>query len=138
VAGTAKLTERDRAVLEHVRRHRITTARVVKELFCGGSENASKKLLQRLKDYLVSEPLYGKAVYYRMSPAAAKLVAAPPEIADPLGPQALPEALGILMFCCRGKTRRWRYNNSEFGEDFPELKDDLAGRRYHLNYYLDL
>jgi hypothetical protein len=126
-----------RKLLELLRRLRIITAALISACICGGSENASKKLILRSRDYVASDPLGTKTVYYRLTPAGAKLIGAPEEIARPLGPQALVKALGILGFCCSGSASRERYTRLEFIEDFPELVKELLGKDYHTDFFLD-
>jgi hypothetical protein len=91
----------------------------------------------RLRNLIASEPLGPKGVAYRTTPPGAKSVGAPEEISRPLGPQALPKALGILGFCCSGPVYRQRYTRPEFIEDFPELVQDLLGKDYHTDFFLD-
>jgi hypothetical protein len=130
------LTESPKALLELVRRHRITTSEINVSMICGGSESVGKKLILNLRDYIASDPLGPKSVYYRLTPAGAKLLGAPEEIARPLGPQALPKALGILGFCSSGKNRQ-RYLRHEFEKDFPDLAGELLAKDYHTDFYLD-
>jgi hypothetical protein len=131
------LTERDRALLDHMRRYRITIPDAVESVVCNGDENAAKKLVHRLNDYVASEPLGSREVYYRLTPAGAKFVAAPGEVSRPLGPQALPKAIGILAYCCLAEEKRQRYVRQEFMEDFPELVKSLLGKDFHTDYFLD-
>jgi hypothetical protein len=131
------LTERERTGLDLIRRHRAATAEILTAQVCSGSESAMKKMISRLRDYVASDPLGAKSVYYRLTPAGAKLLGAPEEIARPLGPQALPKALGVLDFCCGGSIPRQRYVRQEFAEDFPELTNDLLGKDYHTDFFLD-
>ena len=120
-----ELTERDRSILNHLRRYRLDTAKGLAKGFCDGSADAVKKIAQRLQDYIASEPLYGKTVYYRLTAGGARLVGAPEEAARPLGHQALPKAFGILAFCCHGPVKRERYTRAEFLEDLPELAEHV-------------
>jgi hypothetical protein len=123
-------------LFELLRRFRILTAALITALICGGSENAAKKLILRSRDYVASDPLGPKTVYYRFTPAGAKLIGAPEEIARPLGPQALPKMLGILGFCSAAPNRE-RYTRQEFIDDFPELAKYLLGKDYHTDFFLD-
>jgi hypothetical protein len=131
------ITERERTGLDHLRRYRASTPEIMMSQICDGSDSATKKLVARLRDYLASDPLGTKTVYYRLTPAGAKLLGAPEEISRPLGPQALPKALGILDFCCGGASARQRYTRQEFLEDFPELTKDLLGKDYHTDFFID-
>src|SRR5689334_6712181 len=108
------ITGKERAVLDLLRRYRATTPEVLTAKVCSGSDNAAKKMIARLRDYVASDPLGTKTVYYRLTPAGAKQLGAPEEISRPLGPQALPKALGILDFCCSGSDQRQRYTRQEF------------------------
>ena len=133
----SSLTDRDRAALEHLRRYRITTAKVLQKLYCDDTPNKVKKLVQRLGENIQAEQLYGKSVYYHLSPTGARLVGAPEEVSKPLGPQALPKAIGILYFCCMGEEPLFRYTRSEFADDFPELAESVMKREFYLDYYPD-
>jgi len=131
------LTERERAALDLIRRYRAVTFEVLCARICDGSESATKKLIARLREYIASDPLGTKTVYYRLTPAGAKLLGAPEEISRPLGPQALPKALGVLDFCCGGAEQRQRYTRQEFLDDIPDLSKDLLGKDYHSDFYID-
>jgi hypothetical protein len=124
-------------LLEQLRRQRITTPAIISARLCEGSENGTKKLISGSRDFVVSDPLGPKSVYYRLTPAGAKYIGAPEEIARPMGPQALPKALGILSFCCAGADQRERYTRQEFIDDFPELVKNLLGKDYHTDFFLD-
>jgi hypothetical protein len=126
-----------RRLLDFLRIFRIVTSYIVTWLICGGSESASKKLLARSRDLVASDPLGPKTVVYRPTPLGAKKIGIPEELGRPLGPQALVKALGILGFCCSGPVRRQRMTRLEFLEDFPELAEDLLGKDYHTDFYLD-
>src|SRR5262245_3568894 len=113
------ITERERSAMELLRRQRVATAEVITAHVCDNSESAAKKLIARLQPFIASDPLGPKTKYYRLTPAGAKHLGAPEEIARPLGPQALPKALGILDFCYGESTHRMRYTRQEFIDDFP-------------------
>jgi hypothetical protein len=129
------LTGRDREYLGFHRRYRISTPTINVEL-CGGSESAAKKLPLWLKEYIASEPL-GGSVYYRPTPAGARLMGIPDELGRPLGPQALPKALAIAGFCLGKTTQRSRYLRSEFIEDLPEISSELLSNDFHTDFFLD-
>jgi hypothetical protein len=131
------LTALDRAALDLIRRYRAVTFEVLCKRICDGSESATKKLIARLREYIASDPLGTKTVYYRLTPAGAKLLGAPEEISRPSGPQALPKSLGIVDFCCGGSELRQRYTRQEFLDDFPELTKDLLGKDYHTDFFVD-
>src|SRR3954468_10356408 len=127
----APLTDRTKAYLDFLCRHRISTAERNTAL-CGGSENVAKKLIATLDGYIASDPLGQKTRYYRLTPLGAKALGAPEEIARPLGPQALPRALGVLGFCTSAEQRQ-RYLRREFQADFPELAGSLLNKDYHTD-----
>ena len=131
------LTERDRSLLELLGRYRISTPSINITQISGGSESAAKKQISRLSDYIASDPLGTKSVYYRLTAAGAKLIGVPEELARPNGPQALPKNLGILGFCCTGAVKRTRYTRQEFQTVFPELAKDLLGKDYNTDFFLD-
>lgn len=135
MAGAITDTQRD--LYEHVRVYRSSTANIITEAVCGGSENLMKKLILRSRDHIASDKLGPKGVTYRFTPAGAKLVGAPEESARPQGPQAFIKNLGILGYCCGGPTKRRRYTRPEFMEDFSDISDDLIGKDYHTDFYLD-
>src|SRR5580658_798429 len=92
----ASTLDRRKALLEHLRRMRITTSGIITSEICGGSESASKKLILQSRDFVASDPLGPKTVIYRLTAAGAKSIGAPEEIARSLGSQALPKAVGLL------------------------------------------
>jgi hypothetical protein len=126
-----------KVLLGHLLRYRITTSGIIISEICNGSEGAAKKLIARSRDWVTSYPLGSKSVFYSMTPAGAKLIGAPEEIARQPGPQATPKALAIVDWCCSGSEKRRRYTRPEFQEDFPEMAKDLLGKDYHTDFFLD-
>src|SRR5262245_26657701 len=63
-----ELTESDLEVLELVRLYRAAPPSVLVKSVCHGSEDAMKKRVQRLRDYLESAPLGTRGVYYHLTP----------------------------------------------------------------------
>lgn len=131
------LAERERAFLYLLRRYRASTMAINTSIICGGSESSAKKLCSRLRDYVAADPFGSKTVYYRLTPTGAKLLGVPEEQGRPLGPQALPKAIGILGFCCEGSTKRTRYTKAEFIGDFPDFGKKICGREYQTDFFLD-
>jgi len=123
--------------LEYLRCYRIATLQLIMTVICLISESAAKKLAPRLSEYVASEPLGTRSRYYRLTPAGAKLIGAPEELARPLGPQALIKTIGIIGFCSSGAAKRERYLRQEFLEDFPELGKELLGRDFQTDFFLD-
>jgi hypothetical protein len=130
-------TERDRLFLQHLARHRVTTQDVTAKLFCNGASEPARKLLSRLDEHVSSARLYGNVRYYQLTPETARSLGVPEEAGKPLGPQALPTAIGVLGYCCGNETRRFRYTRPDFAEDFPELVEPLCGRRFYLDYCIE-
>ena len=131
------LTERDEAILKHVARYRLTTTEVLRRLFFaeakpGGEKNVVRRLTG---DYLAAQPLYGKRVYYQLTPMAAKTVGESEESATPFGPQALVRLYGVLAFCCLGKTLKKVFTRTEFSQAFPFAEAlDLGQTHFYLDY----
>jgi hypothetical protein len=132
-----QITERDEDILRHVARYRLTTSEVLRRLyFASAKPGGEKNVLRRLTgDYLQPRPLYGKRVYYQLTPAAAMTLGESEESAAPLGPQALVRLYGTLAFCCLGKTLKPVFTRAEFLQAFPGFADRLDLGQTH--FYLD-
>ena len=131
------LTERDEEILKHVARYRLTTTEALRRLFFPDAKpGGEKNVLRRLTgEYLQPQPLYGKRVYYQLTPAAAKTLGETEESATPFGPQALVRLYGVLAFCCLGKTVRPVFTRTEFIQAFSQFADLLDLGQNH--FYLD-
>lgn len=131
-----ELTARDRRILDHVRRYRITTNEVLLRDFVP-SADALKTVLKRLVGpCLQSRPLgLRRRVYYQLTNAAAKQLGEPVEVARPLGLQALSRAYAVLAFCRLANTTRERLDRHELRADFPELVE--ANLTKQADYYID-
>lgn len=143
-----ELQDRDRRVLRHVARYRITTPEVLQRLFCN-TKDATKKLTSRLavtyrRDVdeaeqrklavgyvLQARELLGKRRLYQLTARGAKEAGVPVERADPIGPQALVEAYAILVHCCLGDAERELLTAPDLAR-LPRLADVPPA-----NYYLD-
>ena len=132
------LTERDKEILKHVQRYRLTTTEALRQLFFANAKpGGEKNVLRRLTgEYLQTQPLYGKRVYYQLTPAAARLLGEPEESTTPFGTQALVRLYGVLAFCCLGQTKRLVFTKTEFGEAFRQFANllDLGQSHYYLDY----
>ena len=137
----AKLVDRDYDILEHLKRYRLTVRETLRdELFEGSELNAVSKVTSRLEDggFLRSHPLDEKRKYWTFGPEACALFGVPPQKSQPLGPQALVEELGTLLFCLGGATRRHRLTVAEVGRLFPGVAAaKLRSSRYYLDYGAD-
>ena len=137
----SKLVDRDYDILEHLKRYRLTVRETLRdELFEGSELNAVSKVTSRLEDggFLRSHPLDEKRKYWTFGPEACALFGVPPQKSQPLGPQALVEELGTLLFCLGGATRRHRLTVAEVGRLFPGVAAaKLRSSRYYLDYGAD-
>lgn len=131
------LTERDQEILEHVRRYRLTTTEALRKFFFSEAKaGAEKNVLRRLVGpHLQARPLYGKKVYYQLTPGAARSLGEPEELADSLGPQALIRVYGVFAFCCLGTKELSLFTRREFASDFTEFAEQIDLTQNH--YYLD-
>lgn len=131
------LTERDEAILRHVARYRLTTTEVLRRLFFPTAKpGGEKNVLRRLTgDYLQTQPLYGKRVYYQLTPLAANTLGEREESATPFGAQALLRLYGTLAFCCLGNTLKEVFTRAEFIQAFSSFADRLDLGQHH--FYLD-
>ena len=137
----AKLVDRDYDILEHLKRYRLTVRETLRdELFPDSKLNAVSKVTSRLEEggFLRSHPLDEKRKYWTFGPEACALFGVPPQKSQPLGPQALVEELGTLLFCLGGPTRRHRLTVAEVGRLFPGVAAaKLRSSRYYLDYGAD-
>ena len=134
----AKLTPRHYEVLEHLARYRLSLRETLRdELFGDSAVNAVSKVTTRMvrDGFLRSHPLDEKRKYWTFGPEACALFGVPPQKANPLGPQALVDELGTLLFCLGGPTRRKRLTVAEVGRLFPGVAAaKLRSSRYYLDY----
>jgi len=133
-----RLTERDRAILDHVTRHRLTTREAVQRLFLPEHElNAATKILSRLvKAGCLADGWLpdGQTKYWRLSPAYVKAKGLHPYNAKPLNFGPAVEHFGVLAFCCLRDPPRHLFTREEFRELLPDHYDP---RLLRSHYYLD-
>jgi hypothetical protein len=117
-------TGRDRLILGLIARYGMATAAVLHTVyFAGLTPKAVERVLTRLirQGNICSHPLFGKTVYYTLSPSSARdlgLNDARP--LRPMGTQALVQNYSMLLFCTSGD-RRQRMTSAEFQARFPSL-----------------
>ena len=131
---TLKLQARDKAIFEHLRRYRITTTEVLKEVFYAEKEvDAVKSTLRRLRDggYLRSVELRSPFRFYQLTKMAVRKLGFHHGLALPIGEQALRESFGVLHFCCLGATPRTRLTTDELVSHFPKLFGTRTNERAH-------
>lgn len=137
VKRNIRLQPRDHAILDHVRRYRITTQEVLQMVFFPEQKiDAVKSTVRRLTGagHLTDAPLYGTRKYYHLTTRTGRaLFSLPDYFCRPLGEQALPQTFGVLCFCCLASEFRERFTREQFEAQFP----DLASAQYPHPYYID-
>lgn len=133
-----RLQERDKAILEHIQRYRMTTTDVLhSQFFPDNGEDAVHSTLRRLRgaEYVSSADLAPpKRKYYHLTPRGARLLGLPASYGRPLGEQALPIRFATLLFCCGAKQPRPVMESKEFIEEFPDCVDSSIPKE---PYYFD-
>jgi len=128
-------TERDEAILEHLRRFHLTTPEILHRLFFPDAGlNAVRKVTGRLvrERKIRPCPLYEQRKYFVLTPGQAARMGEDRRIGQPYEEQGLVNAYGILLFCIEQGTHP--FSKAEFEEKFPELVIRGVGAR---NYYVD-
>lgn len=132
--------DRNRDILEHVARYRLTTPPVLFNLFFEATladDNAVTKVTSRLveRDFLRKFNLHGSYKYFTLGKRGAKTVGVKPKlVGKPLGSQALFRDYGTLRFCSARPTERELLKFSEINARYPELKHRKLDFKH---YYLD-
>ncbi len=120
---------RDRAILAHVARHRLTTVAVLRQtLFPCLSQTAVTKIVSRLcrHHYLAKFTLQHPHRYYVLGAAGGKLMGLGAHRSDSLGPQALPLEYAALLYATLGKHPRTRLTRGETLARFPWFPERWA------------
>lgn len=142
-----RLTERDRRILEHLKRYRLTTFQTLKKLFYADRDESALKstVYKRLIPgrYLESAPLTstGKK-YFHLGELGADEVGLR-DAGKPFRDTAtLARRFGVLVFCCNGpRDLRPRFTLEEFSEFFPEWRERYPRLSHHFthnDYFLDV
>ena len=129
-------TERDDAILEHLKRYHLTTPEVLHRLFFGTAGlNAVRKVTGRLTRMGKIRPctLFEQRKYFVLTPREAVRLGEHRSIGRKFEYQGLVNAAGVLWFCVATDTRK--FTPKEFAEQFPELV--IPGVRSG-NYYIDV
>ena len=124
-----RLTIRDRQIVEHVGRHRLTTVEVLRRtVLTGLSRNAVTKIVTRLcdTDYLQKYTLLHPTQYFVLGAAGANLFGLGLHRTTPLGPQSLPMDYAVLIYATLGKYSRIRLTKAEVLQRCPWLDPALA------------
>lgn len=116
---------RDRRILEHVARHRITTHQVLQRVFFPNkSVNATVKVTQRLcRAHLLERvPVLHRRCYFALTPDGAKEMGVSPKRTGPLGVQALPIEFAALHFSCLTDPHRRRLTTAELQSEYSWME----------------
>lgn len=136
-----RLTDRDRKILHHVKRYRMTTPEILhRAFFADKKPDAVISTLRRLcgkapkYHYLRPETLFGKRKYYRLTALGADAIDENRDVAARLGIQARASRYAILWFMHElGTGARASFNPRDFPEQF-----DLKGQRLPRNsFYIE-
>lgn len=124
-----RLSHRDRQIIEHVVRYRLTTIQVLcRAVLPNVSRGAVAKITGRLcdADYLQKYTLLHPTKYFVLGKAGAKLFGLDDQRAAPLGPQSLPIEYVLLIYAALGRQPRVRLTPVEVLAKWPWLKPELA------------
>lgn len=116
-----RLTRRDRAILDHVARFRLTTNEVLQRvLFVDQQPNAVTKVTARLCEhkFLAGFPLIYPQNYYRLGEHGAATLGLHESRTRPLGPQSLPMEYGVLVYATRREQPLIRLTPNELRQRF--------------------
>jgi hypothetical protein len=130
------LNSRDRQILDHVARYRLSTNAIVHaEFFRSNRLDAAMKVTARLvrDGWLHSYPFVGLRSYFVLTLAATRQCGVGEDRALPLGPQALPTDAAVLEYCLAGARKRRRMTPSELAQQFPEWPHALRAAPHALN-----
>ena len=121
------LSERDREILEHVCRYRLTTRTALQRLYFSESHvNAVSKVTTRLcrHGFLGRYPLYARNYYFVLGSRAVKLLGLPRSRTESLGTQALPREYATLLYCSQSALTKERLTSDEFSVHFSGYQLD--------------
>lgn len=123
-----RTSARDRKILDHVARHRITTNQVLQKLFFPqNGRNAVTKVTARLcrDDRLSRFTFRHPRIYYTLGPSEAQRRGLPISRTQPLGPQSLPTEYSVLAYATLGSCQHHRLTSSELQHLCPWLAPQL-------------
>ena len=138
VTKSIRLTTRDAAIIEHVKRYHLTTIQVLKKLFFveGTTDNAVVKVTLRLRraGYLVDHQLYGPYSYFVLGPTADP---SDKDAGTALRGQPLVTSYAMLMLCCMSDIRRAVVPYEDLARIFTWYGLDPSFAHPNLAFYLD-
>ena len=122
-------TDRDRLILEHVARYRLTTLEAIQRVVLPGlSRNAVNKIANRLCNVglLRKHTLLYPTNYFVLGELSVRSLGIGAHRATPLGPQSLPQEFALLSFATLGTNPHLRLNPVEVKRRCPWLPLSLA------------
>ena len=127
-----RLSMRDRQILEHVGRYRLTTNGILHRLLFDGQPNAVTKVTTRLTrhGYLCRHRFYHPRVYFTLGQRGVTLLGLPENRTLPLGPQSLPVEYGVLAYATLGTRPVLRLTRTELESTLPGIEPSLAEQAY--------
>ena len=129
-------SDRDRLILEHVTRYRLTTLEAIRRVVLRGlSRNAVSKIVNRLCDagLLRKLPLLYPMNYFVLGALAVRSFGIGVHRAEPLGPQSLPQEFALLAFATLGTHQHLRLNVAEVKRRYPWLPLSFAAAPHCLD-----
>ena len=123
------ISERDREIINHVARYRLTTTSVLcSPQLLDLTPRAARKTLRRLSEleYIASYPLIHPLRYYVLGKRATKALGLTSHRSFPLGPQSLPTEYATLIHATQAKQPRQRLKRAEVLSHYPWLPKPLA------------
>jgi hypothetical protein len=124
-----RLSARDRKIIGHVARHRLTTIAVLRRTVLAGlSRNAANKVVSRLCDagLLLKHTLLYPVRYFVLGEVGTRSLGINSHRAISLGPQSLPTEYALLVYTNVGKQPRRRLTKQEVLDRCPWLPHTLA------------
>jgi hypothetical protein len=126
---SSRFSHRDRKVVEHVARYRLSIIEVLcRRVLPGLSPNAVSKIANRLcrAGYLRKYTLLHPIRYYVLDKLGIHWLSINSDRAGPLGPQSLPMEYAILIYAMLGKRTHTRLTQAEVQKNQPWLTATLA------------
>lgn len=134
--NNSRLSRRDREVIDHVARYRLSTVAALRATVLGGlTRPAAGKMLKRLCEagYLCSYPLFHPTRYFVLGSDGAKALGLSVDRSLPLGPQSLPIEFAALVYATLGKRQRKRAERLEILALCPWLPAKLISAPHCLD-----
>ena len=122
-------TDRDRLILEHVARYRLTTLAAIQRVVLPGmTRNAVDKIANRMCDagLLRKHILLYPMKYFVLGDVSVRSLGLGAHRAAPLGSQSLPQEFALLAFATLGSQQHLRLNAAEVKKRCPWLPLSLT------------